>query len=91
MQVSGVGLDELADRRFDMVMANIQADVLNGLAEPLCLCIAPGGWLVLSGLLSEQAAAVAGRFGRCGLSLVETRADEEDPAWSAVLLQCSGS
>jgi ribosomal protein L11 methyltransferase len=92
VQVSEAGLEQLADQpRFDLAMANIQADVLIELAEPLCRCIAPGGWLILSGLLSEQAAAVADRHGQCGMALVETRVDEEDPAWSALLLHCSGS
>jgi ribosomal protein L11 methylase PrmA len=92
VQVSEAGLDQLADPpRFDLAMANIQADVLTALAEPLCRCIAPGGWLILSGLLSEQAAAVADRHIQCGMALVETRVDEEDPAWSALLLHFSGS
>jgi ribosomal protein L11 methylase PrmA len=53
--------------------------------------MAPGGWLVLSGLLTEQAAPVAELYRGAGLAVEEIRPGEEDPAWSAVLLRCSGS
>jgi len=77
--------------RFDLVMANIQADVLTGLADSLAPAVAPGGWLALSGLLAEQAAPVAEVYRAQGLELVEIRPGEGDPAWSAVLLRCSAS
>jgi len=77
--------------RFDLVMANIQADVLTGLADSLAPAVAPGGWLALSGLLAEQAAPVAELYRARGLELVEIRPGEGDPAWSAVLLRCSAS
>jgi ribosomal protein L11 methyltransferase len=76
---------------FDLALANIQADVLADLAAPLCERVAPGGWLALSGLLSEQAGPVAERYRAHGMALEEVRRDEEDAAWSAVLLSCSGS
>jgi ribosomal protein L11 methyltransferase len=76
---------------FDLALANIQADVLADLAAPLCERVAPGGWLALSGLLSEQAGPVADRYRAHGMALEEVRRDEEDAAWSAVLLSCSGS
>lgn len=43
---------------FDCVLANILAGPLIKLAERLSSCVAPGGWLVLSGILDEQADAV---------------------------------
>ncbi|HEX4408231.1 MAG TPA: 50S ribosomal protein L11 methyltransferase [Xanthobacteraceae bacterium] len=42
---------------FDLVFANILLGPLQKLAVPLCKSIAPGGHLVLSGLLSSQATA----------------------------------
>jgi len=42
----------------DCVLANILAGPLIELAERLSDCVAPGGWLVLSGILDEQADAV---------------------------------
>lgn len=51
---------------FDLVLANIGASVLVDLSEPLAARVAPGGRLVLSGMLDEQvdqvAAAVADAF-----------------------------
>ncbi|TVS11542.1 MAG: 50S ribosomal protein L11 methyltransferase [Wenzhouxiangella sp.] len=46
-------------RRADVVVANILAGPLVELAPSLAQCIRPGGQLVLSGILAEQAAAVA--------------------------------
>ena len=44
---------------FDVVLANIQADVLVALAADLHQRIVPGGTAVLSGLLSDGATAVS--------------------------------
>jgi hypothetical protein len=65
--------------------------VLAGMAWLLCQRVAPGGWLVLSGLLSEQAQPTAERYGLLGVVPIEVRRDDDDPSWSAVLLQCSAS
>jgi len=90
VQVSGADLGGL-DGQFDVALANIQADVLAELAEPLCRRVGQGGWLVLSGLLSEQAVPIAGAYEKQGMVIEAVRVDEEDPAWSAVLLRCSAS
>ncbi len=76
---------------FDLVLANIQADVLAALAGSIAPAVAPGGHLALSGLLAEQAAGAAEIYVARGLELVEIRPGEGDRAWSAVLLRCSGS
>lgn len=60
-------LAELADNEaFDLVLANILAGTLVDLAGELCARVAPGGQLVLSGILAEQAdqvrQAYAGEF-----------------------------
>jgi ribosomal protein L11 methyltransferase len=71
---------------FDLALANIQADVLAGLAEALCARLSPGGHLILSGLLSEHVSAVAAGYGSHGLTVVRTAASRDDPAWSAAML-----
>ncbi len=68
---------------FDLVLANIQADVLVALADQLAPRVA--GHLILSGLLAEQVDAVAAHYRETGLR-VERTAPGEDPAWSAALL-----
>lgn len=45
--------------RFDMLLANVLAGPLVGLAETLQACVRPGGRAVLSGILPEQADDVA--------------------------------
>ena len=43
------------DQRFDYVVANILSNPLKALAPALCAHVRPGGFLALSGILSEQA------------------------------------
>lgn len=54
LQVSDTPLSDI-DGRFPFVVANIEAHVLIPIAEPLAARVAPGGLLVLSGVLSFQA------------------------------------
>jgi ribosomal protein L11 methyltransferase len=49
------GLPERAGGRYDTVLANILATPLKVLAPLLCAHVAPGGYLVLAGILSRQA------------------------------------
>ena len=54
---------------FDLVVANILAGPLIELAPSLAKAIAPGGRLILAGLLDHQAATVAAAYRRQGLML----------------------
>ena len=56
-------------RHYDLILANILARPLVGLAKPLARSLAPGGTAVLSGLLSHQAASVAAAYRMQGLAL----------------------
>ena len=49
------GLSDLATGRYDIVLANILATPLKVLAPLLCEHVAPGGSLVLAGILERQA------------------------------------
>ena len=77
---------EWPDGAFDLAVANIQADVLTGLAARLAARLRAGGHLILSGLLTEQVEAVAAAYHARGLASLRVAAGREDPAWSAVLL-----
>lgn len=46
----------------DVVMANILANVLKQFAKELVDAVAPGGWLILSGILSEECGQVRSVF-----------------------------
>jgi ribosomal protein L11 methyltransferase len=65
---------------FELVFANIQADVLESLRDAILARLAPGGALVLSGLLTPQAEPVAAHYG-----LPVGRIDHLDD-WSSVVL-----
>ena len=52
----------LAGRRADVVLANIQADVLLRGAAALVAAVAPGGTLVLSGILAAEGDGVSAAF-----------------------------
>jgi ribosomal protein L11 methyltransferase len=71
---------------FPLVLANIQANVLRELRAPLVASLAPGGTLILSGLLTPQAAPLADEFVAAGLRCVRVRPSTDDPAWSCAVL-----
>jgi ribosomal protein L11 methyltransferase len=70
---------------YDLVLANIQADVLLALADDLTAQVAPGGALILSGLLTSDGPAVIQRYQALGFHLEATRGEDEWTAlrWSA--------
>ena len=69
---------------FPLVLANIQAHVLRELRDALIARTA--GTLVLSGLLTPQAAPLADEFVAAGMRLVGIRASADDPQWSSAVL-----
>ncbi|HEY0994006.1 MAG TPA: 50S ribosomal protein L11 methyltransferase [Kofleriaceae bacterium] len=71
---------------FDLVLANIQAEVLRELRAALVAHTAPGGTLVLSGLLTPQAQPLADAFVAAGMRCVHVRASADDPQWSCAVL-----
>lgn len=71
---------------FGLVLANIQANVLRELRAALVANTAPGGTLILSGLLTPQAQPLADEFVAAGLRCVHVRASTEDPQWACVVL-----
>jgi 16S rRNA (uracil1498-N3)-methyltransferase len=70
--------------RFGTVAANIERDALLGLLPALARLTAAGGSLILSGLLRQQADALAEAGRRRGLEEAERRRDGE---WEALLLR----
>ena len=72
---------------FPLVLANIQAHVLRELCAALIARVAPGGTLILSGLLTPQAAPLADEFVAAGMRLVRVRESDADREWSVVVLE----
>jgi ribosomal protein L11 methyltransferase len=67
---------------FDVVVANILAAPLAAMAGRLVRHLAPGGVLVLSGILTTQVAGVAAAYRTAGLAEPETR---ESGEWASLV------
>jgi len=68
---------------FDLVFANILLGPLARLARPMAGLVAPGGQVILSGLLPGEANAALSAYRRCGLVLVRRMALE---SWMTLVL-----
>ena len=68
---------------FDLVLANILARPLERLAPAIARHLAPGGRVVLSGLLVEQGPVVLDAYGKHGLAIAERFAFDE---WLTLVL-----
>lgn len=70
-----------AGQRYDLVLANILAGPLMGLAEAVADALRPGGRAVLSGLLVGQERRLVARYRAAGLFFVARR---REAGWSAL-------
>jgi len=87
VHAAGLRAGELEERApFDLVVANILAGPLAELSESFAAAVQPGGRVLLSGLLVEQAAQLLSVYGNCGFAF-ERRVDlETGGAWWRTLL-----
>lgn len=69
---------------FDVVLANLVADVIVGAAADLRARLAPGGKLVCAGIVSEKAAAVLGALAPLGLRAADR---DESGDWVRLVLE----
>ena len=74
------------DQTFDVVVANLTAEVIAGLAGELAARVTPDGWMILSGILNELNDDVEQTLREEGLTIVERRTEGE---WSALVAQRS--
>jgi ribosomal protein L11 methyltransferase len=75
---------KLIGRRFDLIVANILARPLIGLAPRMRRHLAPGGSLVLSGILAGQRRQVIAAYAGQGFRHVQTRRRDD---WVTLHLQ----
>lgn len=68
-RANGFDSPELSGRQFDLIFANILAKPLMGLAPDIAQALAPGGQVILSGILDEQAETVMTAFKEKGLKV----------------------
>jgi ribosomal protein L11 methyltransferase len=75
--LTGTLLDDIAGgQRFDIVFANIIADVIIPLARRVPGLLAPGGTFICSGIIDGRQVEVGTALERCGLEIVGTRCTE---------------
>lgn len=65
----GLDHEQLSGREFELIFANILARPLVELAPDIAKALAPGGKVILSGLLTEQEEWVRGAFETAGLNV----------------------
>lgn len=68
---------------FDLVLANINTPILLQLAPDLCARVAPGGKLLLTGLLVEDIPEIEAAFESDGLTITER---DEAVGWALLIL-----
>lgn len=85
--VTGPGMDHIAIARgapYDLIVANILAGPLAALAPAISRATAPGGTIILSGLLATQSAWVANAYRQQGVMLRQRLIRGE---WAALILE----
>ena len=82
------GTLERAEGTFDLILANIQADVLCNLAPAMATKLAPEGRVILSGILCDQSDEVLSAYARAGFDL-DTQ--QEEGEWIGLSLRKAAS
>ncbi len=72
---------------FDLVAANVLAEILADLKDEVVARCAPGGAIILSGILSEKSSWVAQEYAEAGWRLAGQR---DEGQWTALLLRREG-
>ena len=85
VELASTPLDQLKEK-YELIIANITADVLRNLAPELQNHLQSGGYLILAGLLAGgQATDIANLFQEQGLTLC---AEKQEDEWSSLLFHC---
>lgn len=69
VKADGFEHEALQGQQFDLIFANILAGPLMGLAPDIARALMPGGKVILSGILNEQADTVSKAFENAGLNI----------------------
>ena len=72
----------MAGQSFDVVVANLTAEVIVDLMVELAACMKPDGWMILSGILNELSGDVERSVREAGLRIIERQNAGE---WSALV------
>jgi ribosomal protein L11 methyltransferase len=82
------GTIDATDGPFDLILANIQADVLCAVASAIAAKLAADGCAVLSGILLDQVDEVLASYAAVGLTLGSRRDEGE---WAGLSLHKGGA
>ena len=74
----------LKDKKFDVVVANILADVLMILIRDISRVVKKGGKIIFSGIIEDKCEIVKKEIESLGFEVVEIKADKE---WRAMLIK----
>ena len=74
--------------RYDLVLANVLAEILIDLKHEIAARMERGGWLVLSGILAEKSDWVVEEYEAAGYRL---SGKKEEGQWTALLLRREGA
>ena len=86
------GLPTLATGTYHVVLANILATPLKLLAPLLSAHVAPGGWLVMAGILARQAQEIQQAYASQNpASALNVQVADEDEGWVLMCAQRPGS
>ncbi len=77
-------MGRLSENRYDLVLVNIVADVIIGLAPVLPAFLQPGSVLICSGILQDRLGEVTTALERSGLEVTSVRAGED---WRCITAQ----
>jgi ribosomal protein L11 methyltransferase len=83
VRLSGEGLEQIR-RSFSVVTANLTAETIIDVAGALAKKVAPGGFLILSGILQQKSTGVARSFGERGFKLLRRKRVKE---WVTLLFK----
>lgn len=78
-------MEEFTEKGFDLVLANIVADVIIALAPAVPGLLRKGGRFVCSGILEMREGEVLGALDRAGLRVTESRCEEDWVQYTLVL------
>ena len=84
LEIRHGSLPAVAEERFSLVVANLVAAVLVGLAQRLADHVEPGGVMLAGGIIVGRADEVVGALGAVGLTVTDRRDDGE---WVALRLE----
>lgn len=85
IRATGFGAEDFAAfGPFDLVFANILANPLKALAQPMARQVIPGGVAILSGLLPHQAAGVVAAYRAAGFVLIRPMKLD---GWSSLMMK----